>query len=302
MMDTQSKQELERLYGLAKSATATTHFYNQVYKYIGYINQSPFLIHILEEDENEMQIHDREKYKTLPQQQVGESDHAYFLKRMKHMNSGEHNFASHLFFLLNHHIFDLLDWHYTDNFQSEEVAIMLNGKNKIGVIDKLEKRFNRHDVIRHSNTDYSEKYITDFPIWKNILINFHTKLLKKIEETKLKTIPEEKGEVVLKLYSNGDFIYLKNKGNLNPKNKEYKLLYALIKGNKYTVSYLDIASKIFKNIELASKPREEIRQLVKRLKRELGITSTTRHKLIESITNIGYHLVFQGDERAIIVP
>ena len=38
IMDIQSKQELERLYGLAKYATATTHFYNQVYKYIGYIN------------------------------------------------------------------------------------------------------------------------------------------------------------------------------------------------------------------------------------------------------------------------
>jgi hypothetical protein len=32
-MDTSSRNELEKLYGLAKSATATTHFYNQVYKY-----------------------------------------------------------------------------------------------------------------------------------------------------------------------------------------------------------------------------------------------------------------------------
>lgn len=301
-MDTQSKKELEKLYGLAKSATATTHFYNQVYKYIGYINQSSFLMQILDEDEKEMQIHDREKYKTLPQQQEDESDHTYFLKRMRHMNSGEHFFTSHLFFLLNHNIFDILDWHYTDNLPTEEAIVMLNGKKKISIIDKLEKRFNRQDMIRHSSEDYNEKYITDFPIWKNILINFHTKLLKKIEETKLKTTPEEKGEIVLRLYTNGDFTYLKNKGNLNPKNKEYKLLYVLIKSNKYTVSYIDIANKIFRNIELASKPREEIRQLVKRLKRELGITSTTRHKLIESITNTGYHLVFQGDERAIIVP
>ena len=37
-MDTQTKQELERLYGLAKSATATTNFYNQVDKYIGGIS------------------------------------------------------------------------------------------------------------------------------------------------------------------------------------------------------------------------------------------------------------------------
>ena len=37
-MDTQTQQELERLYGLGKSATATTNFYNQVDKYIGGIS------------------------------------------------------------------------------------------------------------------------------------------------------------------------------------------------------------------------------------------------------------------------
>ena len=65
LMDTQSKLELERLYGLAKYATATTHFYNQVYKYIGYINQSPFLMQILDEDDREMHIHDVEKQKNI---------------------------------------------------------------------------------------------------------------------------------------------------------------------------------------------------------------------------------------------
>lgn len=87
-MDTQTKQELERLYGLAKSATATTNFYNQVYKYIGYINQSPFLVHILEEDDRAMHIYDLEKQRTTPKQQVDESWSQYFLKTMSHMNSG----------------------------------------------------------------------------------------------------------------------------------------------------------------------------------------------------------------------
>ena len=56
-MDTQSRQELERLYGLALSATATTHFYNALYQYIGFVKQSHFLQHILEEDDNKGDSH-----------------------------------------------------------------------------------------------------------------------------------------------------------------------------------------------------------------------------------------------------
>lgn len=301
-MDTQSKKELERLYRLAKSATATTNFYNQVYKYIDFIKQSPFLVALLEEDDKQLHIYDVQKHDDIPEQQKGENDFEYFLKRMKHMDSGAKSFVSHLYFMLNHHIYDLIDWHKTKDFQTEEASIMLNGKKKVTIADKLEKYLNRHKVIGYDNTDFNQKYINNFPFWKSLLNDFHKNLLEKIAEAELNTVLEQQGEIVLTLHTNGDFVYLKKKDNLNPKNDEYKLLYALIKAHKYTMSYEEIAIKIFGKIELASKPREEIRQLVKRLKRELGITSTTRHKLIESITNIGYHLVFQGDEQAIIVP
>lgn len=331
-MDTQSKQELERLYGLAKYATATTHFYNQVYKYIGYVNQSPFLIQILDEDEKEMQIHDREKYKTLPQQQEGESENTHFLKRMRHMNSGEHYFISHLFFLLNHNIFDILDWYYTDNLPTEEATIMLNGRKKVTIFDKLQKYFNSNDIIRHSSVDFNEKYITDFPAWKNILINFHTGLLKKIDEvqsqikeepvveqptivevpvtkeaivevpiTQEQAVKEPVGEIILQLHTGGYFEYLGREGVITPTLKEYKLLCMLIESGKNPVHYSDIAKDIFCKEDTTSL-RIDIQQLVKKLKIKLGIRPSDRHKLIESSQNYGYRLVLKGDERAIIVP
>lgn len=301
IMDTQSKQQLEKLYGLAVSATVTTNFYNQVYKYIGYINQSPFLIHILDEDEKEMQIQDLEKQQTRPKQMEGESWHTHFLKRMNHMNSGEHHFVSHLFFLLNHNIFDLLDWHYTENFQSEEVTIMLNGRKKISIFDKVQKYFNRYDIARHDGTDYNEKYITNFPVWKNILTKFHTKLLKKIEETESQSTPERQGEVILELHNGGYFRYLTYEGNINPKLKEYQLLNMLIASGKNPINYGDIAEKIFKKQDSPSL-RRDIQQLIKKLKSKLGIKTSSRHKLIESSQNYGYYLVLKGDERAIVKP
>ncbi len=300
-MDTQSKQELERLYGLAKSATATTHFYNKVYKYIGYINQSPFLIQILEEDEKAMQIEDLEKQKNIPKQYDNESWSKHFLKKMHHMNSGEHNFVSHLFFLLNHNIFDLLDWHYTENYKSDAVTIMLNGRMKISHIDKWLRYWNRDMIINYTNTDYNEKYITDFPVWKNILINFHTKLLKKIEETQPQIAEKITGDTILELHTGGYFKYLDKEGNINPKINEYKLLCMLIKKGKNPVHYSDIAKEIFHKSDTTSL-RRDIQQLVKKLKIKLFIQSSSRHKLIESSQNYGYYLVLKGDERAIIVP
>lgn len=326
-MDTQSKLELERLYGLAKSATATTHFYNQVYKYIGYINQSPFLIQILDEDDKEMHIHDVEKQKTVPQQQEGESWHTHFLKKMRHMNSGEHYFISHLFFLLNHNIFDILDWYYTDNLPTEEATIMLNGRKKVSIFDKLQKYFNRNDIIRHSSVDFNEKYITDFPLWKNILINFHISLLKKIDEiqsqTKEETVIVEEsvikkvvadipvtqeqvveelvGKIIIELSISGYFKYLDREGVITPTLKEYKLLHMLIESGKNPVHYSDIAKDIFHKQDGTS-VRIDIQQLVKKLKTRLGIRPSDRYKLIESSQNYGYYLDLKGDERAIIMP
>ncbi len=214
------------------------------------------------------------------------------------MNSGEHHFVSHLFFLLNHHIFDLLDWHYTDDFQTEEASIMLNGRKKKSISNKLQKYFNRNPVL-HNEEDFNKKYIDDFQTWKSILINFHTKLLEKIAE-----IPQAKeptGEVILELHTGGYFKYLDKEGNINPKINEYKLLCILIKSGKNPVHYTDIAREIFNKPDTPSL-RRDIQQLIKKLKLKLFLQSSSRHKLIESSQNYGYHLVLKGDERAIIVP
>lgn len=300
-MDTSSKLQLEKLYGLASSATATTNFYNQVYKYIGYINQSPFLVHILDEDDKDMHIYDLEKQKTAPKRLDGESEFKHFLKEMRHMNSGEHNFVSHLFFLLNHNIFDLLDWHYTENYQSDAVTVMLHGKIRVNYVERWLRRLNRDMIVGFDDTDYNEKYITNFSAWKNILTKFHTKLLKKIDEVESQTIPESQGEVILELHGGGYFRYLIHEGNINPKLREYQLLRMLIVSGKNPINYGDIAEKIFKKQDSPSL-RRDIQQLVKKLKSKLGIKTSTRHKLIESSQNYGYYLVLKGGERAITKP
>lgn len=300
-MDIQSKQELERLYGLASSATATTNFYNQVYKYIGFINQSHFLSDLLNDDDKELHKYDIEKLDTIPKQQEGENEIEYFLKKMRHIDSGEKHFVSHLFFMINHNIFDLLDWYYTDNFQSEETSIMLNGRNKINIIKKLKSYFNKHNIIGYKEEDFNRKYIDNFPVWKKLLTDFHVSLLKKINETQLQITNESLGEVILELHNGGYFKYLNKEGNLNPKIKEYKLLHMLIKSGKNPVHYSDIAKEIF-NKNDSPDLRRDIQLLVKKLKLKLFISSTSRHKLIGSVTTYGYRLILKGEESAIIKP
>jgi hypothetical protein len=59
-------------------------------------------MHILDDDDKDMHIYDLEKQTTAPKRLEGESEFKHFLKEMRHMSSGEYNFVSHLFFLLNH--------------------------------------------------------------------------------------------------------------------------------------------------------------------------------------------------------
>lgn len=161
-MEAQSRKELQRLYDLAFSATATTNFYNQVYKYVGFVKQSEFLSEIIEKDDAELHEQDIEKSKTAPQQHKGEDYSYYFLKRMRHMNSGEDYYLSHHFFKLEHFVYDFIDWYYADGFQSEEAAIMLHGRKKVTFLDKIRKYSQRHDMA-YDRSDYNIKYIDNFP-------------------------------------------------------------------------------------------------------------------------------------------
>ena len=165
-MDTHAKQELERLYELANSATATTNFYNQVYKYIGFIKQSQSVTKIIKEDDIKLHEFDIEKRDTIPKQHEGESSTDLFLKKLKHMDSGEDSFISHNFFKLEHHIYDLIDWYYADDFKSEEASIMLNGKKKVGVFNKVKMYFKRNKFPSSNQIDFNKVYIDNFPYWK----------------------------------------------------------------------------------------------------------------------------------------
>jgi DNA-binding winged helix-turn-helix (wHTH) protein len=289
-MDTQSKQQLERLYGLALSATATTHFYNEVYKYVAYIKQSPTLVHILEEDEKEMQIKDREKYDTAPKLQDGESEFYNFVKRMRHMSSGEHFFVSHLFFLLTHHIYDLLDWHYTENYQSKEVTVMLHGKIKVSYLERCLRHLKRDIIVGFDNTDYNKRYIDDFPVWKNILTKFHTILIEKIENS-----PEYKIAKVFNLKASGTFTYLTKSGNFDTTSEEYKIVRMLYDKNGGTVLYEDIFKDVYQK-EISKIGKMTVNNHIRKIKEKLGILPVTSASLQDIIINhkgVGYSLDIQ---------
>lgn len=301
-MDTNSRKELEKLYGFAVSATATTHFYNEVYKYIAYVKQSHFLSNILEEDDKEMHIYDLEKSRTVPKRQEGESEHYQFVKEMRHMNSGEHFFVSHLYFLLTHHIYDLLDWYFTENFQSDEASIMLNGRKKYNAISRWWRHRNRHNIVGYDSTDYNKRYIDDFADWKKILINFHKLLMEKVNEVEVPATPQLVDTVILELKTNGYFKFFEKEGHLNPKTKEYKLLHMLVVNGKNPTHYSKIAEGIFGKSDSFSIRRDNIQQLVKKLKKQMNLKPSDKHKLIKSIPTYGYCLILKGEQRAITKP
>lgn len=300
-MPTEAKKELIRLYELAISATATTNFYNQAYKYVGFVKQSNLLSEIIEKDDAELHEQDIEKHKTAPKQHEGEGDGDYFVKRMRHMDSGEDYFLSHLFFKLEHFVYDFIDWYYADGFQSEEASIMLHGRKKFTILDKIKKYFHRHD-IGYDRTDYNKKYIDNFQYWKKLLVNFHTKLLVKIEEVPITPEPKLKNEAILTLYPSGKAEYRGESYNLNPSGREYKALILLIEAPDYSAHYSDLAKALFQK-EDSKSIRREVQQLVKKLKLSLGIQAGNEEdKLLENLKRWGYRLSLKENEATIIKP
>lgn len=305
-MDQQSKKELERLYSFVSSATSTTDFYNRVYSYIQYVHQTPFLVDILNKDDKELHKHDLEKLSTRPQIQEGESDADLFLKSMRHMHSGENNFVSHLFFKINYHVFDLLDWYYKDNFQSVEASIMLNGRKNIGFIHKIQKYLNRHNVVGYNNTDYNVMYIDNFAYWKKLLSDFHSKLLKNIEEYPFDETSAEdeeiKKETILELSSIGDITSFDKKGYLKPTSREYKLLQRLVSKNGKTVSYNEIARLVYRQKNTQSL-RMEIPDLVRKLKNKLSkFFPEETSNLVKNSRERGYYLDLQDNQEVKFLP
>jgi hypothetical protein len=306
-MDPQSKKELEKLYTFVSSATATTDFYNRVYNYIKYIKQVPLLVAILDKDDKELHLHDLEKLATRPNLQDGENDLDLFVKEMRHMSSGENNFVSHLFFKINRDIFDLLEWYHKDNFQTVEASVMLNGRKKISFFRKVEKYINRHNVIGYDNTDYNIMYIDNFVYWKNLLSDFHSKLLKKIEEHPFEEVVvvkevEIKKETILELYSTGDITYLNTKGFLKPTSREYKLLQRLVSKNGKTVSHSEIARLVYrhKNTQLL---RMDMPDLVRKLKNKLSkLFSEDISNMIKNSRERGYYLDLQDNQEVKFLP
>lgn len=274
-MDTQSKEELGRLYGLVESATATTNFYNQVYQYIGFIKKSDFLSKILEEDSTAWHLYNLEKLKTRPKQLTEEDDFKYFVKKMKHMGSGDSYFLSHYFTDITYRIYDLLDWHHTDGFENEEVSIMLNGarkKNKIKSFFNLNK-----SVINYE--DYNKIYIDNFSLWKTFIEDFHTLLLKKIQKTEV-----PRSNPIFILNDNGSYLYKNQTGSFTISGREYKLLKLLSDNKGKVIHYQEILKKVYGKDD-SKFARMELNTLVKKVKIGLKILPKRKGSLENIVIN-----------------
>lgn len=177
VMETSLKEELEKLYKQVSSATATTDFYNRVYKYISFIKQSDLIKDILNKDLNEWKTHNKEKVETLPYKQDGENDLDIFIKEHRHVESGEQQFLNFYNDKIAYGIFDPLNWWFTEGKETMESDTMLNGRREKKNILYI---FKRSDYPK-SLENYDKIYIDNFRYWKQILDIFHKLLLTKID-------------------------------------------------------------------------------------------------------------------------
>lgn len=291
-MEISLKEELEKLYTQVSSATATTDFYNRVYKYISFIKQSDLIIDILNKDLNELVKDDKEKQKSLPKQYDNENDLDFFIKEINHTESGAQRFLNYYFLKIDRDIYYPLEWYYKENYKSEEAEIMLNGKKK-------ESKLNFFKTRSLIDTDFNDFYINNFKYWKDYISNFHNILLIKLTASSSVSITEK--ETILELSENGTFRYINKTGRLNIKSKDYKLLYKLIYNKGYPVHYKEIIEHMYNKTDSKS-ARMDVNDLVKKLKIKLGILSGNNVKIIESMTSVGYYLNLKENEQAIIKP
>ncbi len=256
-------KQLQKLYILVENSTATTNFYNNVYKYIGYIKKSKILTSILDQDDLEYMAYDREKLLTCPKQLKKENMFSYVKKESSHMNSNNSSFLNFYFFKITYHIYDLLDWHYKEDFNGEEIECMLHAKKN----------------------KFSNLYIKQFPKWKELIKKFHLKLMKELEAS------TEKRNLFI-LNSDGSFTYLKKTGKFNIKSKEYEIMNLLYKNKNKVLTYKEIIENIFKKSESISSKRE-LTDYIKKIKVRLGILPKKKGSpkdIIINHKNHGYSL------------
>lgn len=256
-------KQLQKLYNLLENSKATTSFYNDVYRYIGYIKNSKTIMSILNKDELEYYSYDREKLLTCPKKLKGESELSFLRKESKHMNSNNSSFLTFYFSKITYDIYDLLDWHYKENFNSEEIDCMLNAKKN----------------------SFKELYIKGFPKWKILIKKFHENLLKELKVSK-----EQRNLFVLN--KDGTFIYFKNTGRFNISSKEYKLIKYLYDNKNSVLTYEDLTQKIFSKSATISSKRE-LADYIKKVKEKLGILpkkTNSQKDIIINHKNHGYSL------------
>lgn len=270
-MNEEKLNELNRLYNLAEASKVTTNFYNRVYDYIDFIKNNKYLSDILEKDDEEYYEYDKEKMKTLPKRLPNESRREFESKESRHINDGDSSFLTKYFFELDWWIYDPIHIHNTED------------PNKYLFDERSQKEI--RCILHGEKNENKERYIKNFPNWKNLLERFHNMLLIKIKETPVK-------ESIFRLSKNGSFKYLNKAGAFSVSSREYKILNLLYVNKNEVVSYKEIIEKAFEK-EDGTARRIALNTHIKNIKEKLNILpkkKTSQKDIIKNHRGAGYSL------------
>lgn len=262
-MDFSEKVKLKRLYEFVENSPSSIAFYNASYDYILYVKENRFLKNLIELDDVEWSLRDKNKLERLLPKYCNESSDKYASNSAMYMSSGDDNFLNFYLNKIDQYIFNPIHWHRTDGFLDEGLETILKAeKNK-----------------------YYDFYVTDISKFRELLKDFHILLLKRIEET-------PKIEILFSLEKDGAFKYKNISSNLSVSSKEFKILDILYRNKNKVVKYNDIFEKVYRKNDSKAN-RLDLTNDIKNLKIKLGILPKTENSLPDLIANhknIGYSL------------
>jgi hypothetical protein len=153
-------------------------------------------------------------------------------------------------------------------------------------------------------TEYTieEKYESGiYPVWKAICF-VNEELLenhgKKVSETNLiksniKILKGETNELSFD-FDTGDFILNKTRGNLVLNGQEYNFIKLVLQSPNYQSDYTTLISNIWKNRENTKSSRNDLAQLVKKVKKAfeiLPLKSAQNPDIFKNVKGYGYRLM-----------
>ena len=157
---------------------------------------------------------------------------------------------------------------------------------------------------------WSNKTLNSFNKWfkgerkyyEDHLRQFHTDFLTEVMKLKnekpleIPKVPENKIPLHFDERT-GDFNFYNTTSNIAPATQEYKILYSLLHSESYLCEYLPLYKALFPSTtEIRKAHKDTLAQIIRNLKKDLGIlpkTKTSNIDIFENFKNHSYRLIFK---------